>query len=50
MPIVTGLGTKIVVMTSATSGKRLAVIDLPELTPERLSVLLVGRPTPRPRG
>ena len=32
MPIVTGLGGKIVVVTSATDGKRLAVIDLPELT------------------
>ena len=50
MPIVTGLGTKIVVMSNATSGKRLAVIDLPELTPERLSVLLVGPPDAPPAG
>ena len=50
MPIVTGLGTKIVVMTNATSGKRLTVIDLPELTPERLSVLLVGPPNAPPAG
>ena len=50
MPIVTGLGTKIVLMSNATSGKRLTVIDLPELTPERLSVLLIGPPSAPPAG
>jgi hypothetical protein len=49
MPIVTGLGTKIVVMTNATSGKRLTVIDLPELTPNTCPCSSSGRPTPHPR-
>src|SRR5262245_20421419 len=50
MPIVTGLGSKIVVMTNAGAGKNLAVIDVPELTPERLSVLLVGPANSPPAG
>lgn len=42
MPIVTGLGGKIVVITKATTAKDIAVIDLPELTTQRLSDLLAG--------
>ena len=50
MPIITGLGTKIVVMTSAAAGKGLTVVDLPELTPKRLTTLLVGPDNAPPAG
>jgi CHAT domain-containing protein/tetratricopeptide (TPR) repeat protein len=43
MPIVTGLGAKILVATTAVDGKALAVVDLPELTMIRLSQMLVGQ-------
>ena len=49
MPVVTGLGTKIAIMTNEMAGG-LAVIDLPELTPERLSVLLIGPANAPPAG
>jgi CHAT domain-containing protein/tetratricopeptide (TPR) repeat protein len=50
MPIVTALGTKIVVMTNAAAGKGLTVIDLPELTLKRLSTLLIGPDNAPPAG
>ena len=43
MPIVTGLGAKILVATTAADGKALAVVDLPELTTMRLTQVLVGQ-------
>ena len=50
MPVLTSLGGKIVVMTNATDGKDLTVIDLPDLTPERLAVLLIGPGNGPPAG
>jgi CHAT domain-containing protein/tetratricopeptide (TPR) repeat protein len=41
IPVVTALGGRLVVLTGVSGGKA-EVIDLPELTPERLSVLLAG--------
>ncbi len=42
MPIVTGLGGKIMVITNTTTGSGMTVIDLPQLTTQRLSDLLAG--------
>lgn len=42
MPIVTGLGGKLIVVTSTRDGTRPSVVDLPDLTPERLAGVLVG--------
>jgi len=41
IPIITALGGRLVVLTGTAGGKA-EIIDLPELTPERLSVLLAG--------
>ncbi len=42
MPIVTSYGGKILVMAKAPAGKEITVIDLPELTTDRLVQVLVG--------
>jgi CHAT domain-containing protein/tetratricopeptide (TPR) repeat protein len=42
MPVVTSYGGKLMVLTKAGQGTDVAVIDMPELTPDRLSKLLVG--------
>ena len=50
MPIVTGLGGKLVVVTAAGEGTRASVVDLPDLTPERLAGVLVGTEPGKPAG
>jgi CHAT domain-containing protein len=50
MPIVTGLGGKLVIMTAGGDGKRASVVDLPDLTPERLTGVLVGAQDGKPAG
>jgi CHAT domain-containing protein len=50
MPIVTGLGTKIVLMSNAKVGNIFTVVDLPDLTPKRLAVLLIGPDNAPPAG
>ena len=50
MPIVTGLGGKLVVVTAAGDGTRASVVDLPDLTPERLAGVLVGTEPGKPAG
>jgi CHAT domain-containing protein len=42
VPIVTSYGGKILVMAKAPAGKEITVIDLPELTTDRLVQILVG--------
>lgn len=42
VPIVTGLGAKIVLLSNASTPNGISVIDLPALTTERLSELLIG--------
>jgi len=43
LPIVTKVGGKILVSSKATRGEDLTVIDVPELTTDRLARLLIGR-------
>jgi CHAT domain-containing protein/tetratricopeptide (TPR) repeat protein len=50
MPIVTQHGGKLIVLTKAARGSDLTVVDMPELTPIRLSELLVGPPGNLPAG
>jgi len=50
MPIVTGLGGKLVVVTAAGDGTRASVVDLPDLTPERLAGVLIGTDAGKPAG
>ena len=50
MPIVTGLGGKLVVVTAARDGTRASVVDLPDLTPERLAGVLIGTDAGKPAG
>jgi CHAT domain-containing protein/tetratricopeptide (TPR) repeat protein len=50
MPIVTGLGGKLVVVTAAGDGTRASVVDLPDLTPERLAGVLIGTEAGKPAG
>ena len=50
MPIVTGLGGKLIVVTAAGEGTRASVVDLPDLTPERLAGVLVGTEPGKPAG
>src|SRR5262249_51796579 len=50
MAIVTGLGGKVVGVTASKDETRSSVIDLPELTPERLAGLLVGTDAGKPAG
>ena len=50
IPVVTEFGSKFVLLTKATDGRELTVIDLPELTPNRLSVLLIGPDDGPPAG
>ena len=50
MPIVTGLGGKLVVLTAAGDGTRASVVDLPDLTPERLAGVLIGTVADKPAG
>ena len=50
MPIVTGLGGKLVVVTAARDGARASVVDLPDLTPERLAGVLIGTDAGKPAG
>jgi CHAT domain-containing protein len=50
MPIVTGLGGKLVVVTAVGDGTRASVVDLPDLTPERLAGVLIGTDAGKPAG
>jgi len=50
MPIVTGLGGKLVVVSATGDGTRASVVDLPELTPERLAAVLIGTDAGKPAG
>jgi CHAT domain-containing protein/tetratricopeptide (TPR) repeat protein len=50
MPIVTGLGGKLIVVTAAEDGTRASVVDLPDLTPERLAGVLIGTDAGKPAG
>src|SRR5690606_18851448 len=51
MPVVTELGTKLLVVTkTAAQARDVAVVDLPALTTERLSHLLVGAGDGPPAG
>ena len=50
MPIVTGLGGKLIVVTAAGEWTRASVVDLPDLTPERLAGVLVGTEPGKPAG
>ena len=50
MPIVTGLGGKLVVVTAVGGGTRASIVDLPDLTPERLAGVLVGTEPGKPAG
>jgi CHAT domain-containing protein len=42
MPVITKFGGKLLILTHAPRGKDLVVIDMPELTTDRLSRLLIG--------
>ena len=42
VPVVTGLGGKILVMTATGGARTVSIIDLPELTTERLAQVLIG--------
>jgi CHAT domain-containing protein/tetratricopeptide (TPR) repeat protein len=42
MPIVTGLGGKLIMISGTANGTRASVVDLPDLTPERFAGVLVG--------
>ncbi len=50
VPIITDMGGKIVVMTETRNGKGLTVVDVPELTTQRLSTLLAGEGDGGPSG
>ena len=50
MPIVTGLGGKLVVVTAAGDGTRASVVDLPDLTTQRLAGVLIGTEADKPAG
>jgi CHAT domain-containing protein/tetratricopeptide (TPR) repeat protein len=50
IPIVTGLGGKLIVVTAVGDGTRASVVDLPGLTPERLAGLLIGTEPGKPAG
>jgi CHAT domain-containing protein len=50
MPIVTGLGGMLLVVTAAADGKGVSAADLPELRPDRLAALLVGAEAGKPGG
>ncbi|HEU0060929.1 MAG TPA: CHAT domain-containing protein [Hyphomicrobiaceae bacterium] len=50
MPIVTALGGKLVVVTVTADGTRASVVDLPDLTPERLAGVLIGTEAGKPAG
>lgn len=50
VPIVTSFGGKILVMVKSGDGKGLSAIDLPELTPMRLSRVLIGPEDAPPAG
>ena len=50
IPIVTEHGGKLIVVTAPVGASDIAIVDLPELTPARLSELLVGPPGEPPSG
>jgi CHAT domain-containing protein/tetratricopeptide (TPR) repeat protein len=50
MPILTEFGGKLMVLAKVTDGRGLTVIDLPELTTERLAALLIGAGDGPPAG
>jgi len=44
VPVVSNIGTKILIVTAGKDKERIAVLDLPELTSAKLSVLIRGEP------